>query len=134
MNEVILTGRFTNDPKVAETANGKKYARFTLAVDRNGEGTDFPSCIIWDNRKDKSKDWFVEKHCHKGGKYLVEGRIQTGSYEGKNGKVYTTDVVVSNIEFLESKKADGSEGQPDENPNDGFMNIPDGIDEEMPFA
>ena len=129
MNKVIITGRFTDDPKVAETATGKKYARFSMAVDRNGEGADFPSCIAWEKTAE-----LVEKYCRKGGKYLAEGRIQTGSYEGKSGKVYTTDVVVDRIEFLEKKKADdGSEGQPTENPKDEFVMIPEGADEELPF-
>ena len=129
MNKAILTGRFTDEPKISDTNGGKKFARFTLAVDRMKEGADFISCVAWEKNAE-----FVEKYCHKGIKYLVEGHIQTGSYEGKNGKVYTTDIVCEHVEFLEKKKADGSEGQPTENPSDDWMNIPDGLDKELPFA
>lgn len=129
MNKVILTGRLTDEPKMVETNSGKKMARFSLAVDRTKEGTDFPSIIAWEKNAE-----FVQKYCHKGIKYLVEGRLQTGSYEGKNGKVYTTDVICDHVEFLEKKKElDGSEGQPTENPEDGWVNIPEGVQEELPF-
>ncbi|MBP5414301.1 MAG: single-stranded DNA-binding protein [Lachnospiraceae bacterium] len=124
MNSVVLTGRFTDDPKVSETNSGKKIARFTLAVDRVKEGTDFINCMAWEKNAE-----FVQKYCHKGVKYLVEGRIQTGSYEKDGRKVYTTDIVVTNVEFLE-KKADTQPA----NPTDEFMKIPDGIDNEIPFA
>ena len=130
MNKAILTGRFTDEPKVSDTNGGKKFVRFTLAVDRVKEGADFISCVAWEKNAE-----FVQKYCHKGIKYLVEGHIQTGSYEGKNGKVYTTDIVCEHVEFLEKKKAsDGSEGQPTENPGDDWMNIPDGVQEELPFT
>ena len=128
MNKVILMGRMTDEPKVSQTTNSKKVARITLAVDRMKEGTDFPSCIAWEKKAE-----FLEKYCHKGTKLLVEGRLQTGSYEGKNGKVYTTDVVCENIEFCEKKKLDGSEGQPDKNESEEWMNIPEGVQEELPF-
>lgn len=129
MNKAILTGRFTDEPKMSDTTNGKKVARFTLAVDRAKEGADFISCVAWDKYAE-----FAQKYCHKGVKYLVEGHIQTGSYDGKNGKVYTTDVVCDRIEFLEKKKADGSEGQPDKNESEEWMNIPEGVKEELPFT
>ena len=127
MNKVILTGRLTDEPKITETNNGKKVARFTLAVDRAKEGTDFPSIIAWEKNAE-----FVEKYCHKGVKYLVEGRLQTGSYEGKNGKVYTTDVICDHVEFLEKKKEpDGAEAQPKQ--TEEWVKIPDGVQEELPF-
>lgn len=130
MNRVILMGRFTDEPKISETNSGKKMARFSLAVDRMKEGADYPSCIAWEKRAE-----FIEKYCHKGMKFVIEGRLQTGSYEGKNGKVYTTDVVCDAIEFCEKKKElDGSEGQPRQNPSDDWVQIPDGIQEELPFA
>ena len=131
MNKTISMGRLTAEPKISKTQTGKKLARFTLALDRIKEGADYPSFIAWEQKAD-----FVEKFCHKGKRFLVEGRIQTGSYDDKDGKkVYTTDIVVENIEFADSKgENDGSEGQPTENQGDGFMNIPDGIDEEMPFT
>ena len=129
MNSVVLTGRFTDEPKVSETNSGKKIARFTFAVDRVKEGTDFINCMAWE----KSAE-FVEKYCHKGVRYHIEGRIQTGSYEKDGRKVYTTDIVTTNIEFLEKKKADGTEGQPTKNESDDFMKIPEGIGEEIPFS
>ena len=128
MNKVILMGRMTDEPKISETNSGKKMARFTLAVDRMKDGADFPGCIAWEKKAE-----FMEKYCHKGTKLLVEGRMQTGSYEGKNGKVYTTDVICESIEFCEKKKPDGTEGQPKENPSEEWMQIPEGVQEELPF-
>ena len=128
MNKTISMGRLTDEPKISETQSGKKVARFTLALDRYKEGADFPSFVAWEKKAE-----FMEKYCHKGTKLLIEGRIQTGSYEKDNVKVKTTDIICDNIEFCEKKKADGSEGQPESNPEDGWMNIPEGIDQELPF-
>lgn len=147
MNKVILMGRLTRDPEVRYTQGEQPMAiaRYSLAVDRrfarnNQEGqqtADFISCVAFGKNGE-----FAEKYLHKGTKIVVEGRIQTGSYTNKDGvKVYTTDVVVESQEFAESKNAQsgngGSEGgyansqQPQA--DDGFMNIPDGI-EELPFT
>lgn len=116
-------------------------ARFTLAVDRRGrkqegqQDADFPSCVAFG----KSAE-FVEKYVHQGTKIVLTGRIQTGSYTNKdNIKVYTTEVIAEDIEFAESKAAaEGSSGagghqKPDQTENDGFMNIQEGMDEELPF-
>lgn len=129
MNKVMTIGRLTDEPKVSETTTGKKIARFTLALDRIGEGADFPNYIAWEKRAE-----LIEKHCHKGMKIGVVGRLQTGSYEGKNGKVYTTDIVVDEIEFCEKKQKDETDGQPKENPTEEFMKIPEGIGKEIPFG
>lgn len=129
MNKTISIGRLTDEPKISETQAGKKIARFNLALDRIGEGADFPSYIAWEKRAE-----LIEKYCHKGQKIGIVGRIQTGSYEGKNGKVYTTDIVVEEIEFCEKKANDGSAGQPKENPSDEFMKIPEGVENEIPFS
>lgn len=135
MNKVILTGRFTKGPDV-RYSNGEKttaVARFTLAVDRRskqeGQPTaDFIRCIAFGKTAE-----FFERFGHKGTKFLIEGRIQTGSYTNKDGqKVYTTDVVVENTEFGESKNSSGS-AEPQPKPDDSFMSILDGIDEELPF-
>ena len=126
MNKTISVGNLTDDPKVYQTATGKKYARFNLALNRMNGGADYPRYIAWEKKAE-----IVEKWCHKGSKILVEGHLQTGNYESDNGKVYTTDIVCDNIEFLDRKPKD--EGQPKENPDDGWMNIPDGLGEEMPF-
>lgn len=142
MNKVILMGRLTRDPDVRYTQgdNSMAIARYTLAVDRrgrrddNGQNTDFISCVAFG----KSAE-FAEKYLHRGTKIAITGRIQTGSYTNKDGqKVYTTDVVVEESEFAESKSAGntGSSYQPNTGRRmdpEGFMSIPDGVDDELPF-
>ena len=148
MNKVILMGRLTRDPEVRYTQgeNATAVARYTLAVDRrmsrnnqNGDQTaDFIQCVAFGRSGE-----FAEKYFHKGTKIVVTGRIQTGSYTNKDGqRVYTTDVVVEEQEFAESKSAaaqnNGGGFAPADRPSpsdagDGFMNIPEGIDEELPF-
>lgn len=140
MNKVILMGRLTRDPDVRYTQGEEPMAiaRFTLAVDRRGKrdgeaSADFPSCVCFRRTAE-----FIEKYAHQGTKLVVVGRIQTGSYTNRDGqKVYTTDVVVEEAEFAESKAADRNAQQTPQ-PSldtgaDGFMNIPDGIEEELPF-
>lgn len=146
MNKVILMGRLTRDPEVrySQGESATAIARYTLAVDRrfkrdNSDQTaDFIQCVAFGRSGE-----FAEKYFHKGMKVVVTGRIQTGSYTNQEGqKVYTTDVVVEEQEFAESKNASSESSgnfQQTERPNpssavgDGFMNIPDGIDEELPF-
>ena len=151
MNKVILMGRLTHDPEVRYTQGEKQMAiaRFSVAVNRRakqqeGQATaDFISCVAFDKLGE-----FAEKYLKQGTKIVIEGRIQTGSYTNRDGqKVYTTDVIVEDQEFAESKNsAAGNDGgyngggynsaparpQPAA-ATDGFMNIPDGIDEELPF-
>jgi single-strand DNA-binding protein len=146
MNKAILMGRLTRDPEVRYTQGEAPMAiaRYTLAVDRrfnrNGEENtaDFISCVAFGKAGE-----FAEKYFRRGTKIAVTGRIQTGSYTNKDGvKVYTTDVVVEEQEFAESKNS-SSNGSSDSgsyhqssapaSAGDGFMNIPDGIDEELPF-
>ena len=140
MNKVILMGRLTRDPDIRYSQGERTtaVARFSLAVDRRfkQEGqpsADFINCLALGKNGE-----FAEKYFHKGIKVLVTGRIQTGSYTNKDGqKVYTTDVIIEEQEFAESKAAsqnNQSVDRPEPAPNgDGFMNIPDGIDEELPF-
>ena len=152
MNKVILMGRLTRDPEVRYSAgeNALAIARYTLAVDRrfrrDGEATaDFISCVSFGRTAE-----FAEKYFRQGLKIIVSGRIQTGSYTNRDGqKVYTTEVVVEEQEFAESKAASDyyaashpqtsspapapSMPAPGAASADGFMNIPDGIDEELPF-
>ena len=144
MNKVILMGRLTRDPEVrySQGEQATAIARYTLAVDRrfkrDGDQTaDFIGCVAFGKLGE-----FAEKYLRKGTKVVVTGRIQTGSYTNKDGqKVYTTDVVVEECEFAESKNVagDNSGFTPSDRPSpssaagDGFMNIPDGIDEELPF-
>lgn len=148
MNNVSLVGRLARDPEVrySQGGNATCVARYTLAVSRpfknsNGEQeADFISCVAFGKAGE-----FAEKYLTKGTMIGVTGRIQTGSYTDKDGKkVYTTDVVVATQEFCEKKSNSGeSESAPttkgktnknkENKPDDGFMNIPDGIDEELPF-
>ena len=140
MNKVILMGRLTRDPDIRYTAgeNAMSIARYTLAVDRRirrneGEQTaDFIPCIAFGKTAE-----FAEKYLHKGIKIAITGRIQTGSYTNKDGqKVYTTDVVVEECEFAESKNVASANGRPEpsDNAGDGFMNIPDPVDDrDLPF-
>lgn len=142
MNSVQLVGRFTRDPEVRYSDGGSSIARFSLAVDRrfkseNGPTADFPNCVAFGKTAE-----FIEKYFRQGMRIGIQGRIQTGSYTNQEGtKVYTTDVVVENCEFVESKGSQQNSGKSDDGGfanyaapgEDGFMNIPDGIDEELPF-
>lgn len=137
MNRVILMGRLTKDPNItyAQGAEAMCIARYTLAVDRRGkkqEGqptADFISCVAFKNNAE-----FAEKYLRQGTKIVVEGRIQTGSYKNKDGQtVYTTDVVIDSQEFCEGKKETQETAPSAPVDKDGFMNIPDGIDSELPF-
>ncbi len=102
MNKVILMGRLTKEPLLRTTQNSKSVCNFTLAIDRYPEGVDFINCIAWEKSAIAIQDYV-----RKGHKLLVEGRMQTGSYDDKDGKrVYTTDVVVERFEFIESKKTE----------------------------
>lgn len=147
MNKVILMGRLTRDPEVrySKTQSGEQMAiaRYTLAVNRrfkrDGEQeADFISCVAFGKNAE-----FAEKYLVQGTKMVVSGRIQTGSYTNKDGnKVYTTDVVIEEQEFAESKNASGG-SRPQGAPNpanaagpaspNGFMNIPEGIEDDLPF-
>ena len=154
MNKVILMGRLTKDPEVrySQGETPMAVARYTLAVDRrqarsnnNEQTADFINCVAFGRAGE-----FAERYFRNGTKIAITGRIQTGSYRNKDGvRVYTTDIVVEDQEFAESKNASsGNEGgfqnggyQNNGGYNrpapggagDGFMNIPDGIDEELPF-
>lgn len=143
MNKVMLMGRLTRDPEVRYTQGEQPVAvaRYTLAVDRrfkkndDQQPADFIGCTAFGRLGE-----FAEKYLHQGIKIAIAGRIQTGSYTNKDGqKVYTTDVVVEECEFAESKNASGGGGNtgsgylPASVVKDGFMNIPDGADEELPF-
>ena len=139
MNKVILMGRLTRDPEVRISAgdNALTIARYSLAVDRKSnrdseQTADFINCVAFG----KSGE-FAEKYFRKGMKVAVVGRIQTGSYTNNAGdKVYTTDVVVEEQEFCESKNSNNENSIPrptSPNNGDGFMNIPEGLEEELPF-
>ncbi len=151
MNKVILMGRLTRDPEVrySQGEQATQIARYTIAVDRrvrrdsDGQTADFINCVAFGRQAE-----FAEKYLHKGTKIALTGRIQTGSYTNRDGnRVYTTDVIVEEQEFAESKAASaehtsGSQPSagfpgPSSASNDlggGFINIPDGIEEELPFS
>ena len=137
MNKVSLIGRCTRDPEVrySQGENATAVARYTLAVDRQfkrdgDQSADFINCIAFGKRGE-----FAEKYLRKGTKIAVVGRVQTGSYTNKDGqKVYTTDVIVDEHEFVESKASQQNGGDSAPVSSDGFTSIPDGIDEELPFA
>lgn len=136
MNKVILIGRLTRDPEVrySQGENAMAVARYSLAVDRRfkrqGEpDADFMNCVCFGKAAE-----FAEKYLKQGTKIAITGRIQTGSYTNKDGvKVYTTDVVVEEQEFAESKNSGSSHPAPSSAVGDGFMNIPEGLDEQLPF-
>lgn len=143
MNNVILSGRLTRDPEVRHSQNGNEdriVARYTLAVARvyskENQQTDFINCVEFGKLAE-----FAEKYFHRGLKLIVRGRIQTGSYTNRDGvKIYTTDIIVESHEFAESKRtSEQNSNAPISNDvpavgSDGFMNIPDGLDEELPFS
>ena len=141
MNKVILMGRLTKDPEIRYTQGDEPMciARYTLAVDRryhrqnDDQTADFIRCVAFGRQGE-----FAEKYLHQGTKIVVSGRIQTGSYTKNDGtRVYTTDVVIDEQDFAESKVAgqQSSDQTPPPAPTDedGFMSIPDGIDDELPF-
>ena len=140
MNVISLMGRLTRDPEVKFGQSGKAYCRFSVAVNRpfSKDEADFINCVVFG----KSAE-FTERYFRQGMRVVVCGRIQTGSYTNRDGvKVYTTEVVVEEQEFAESKNASSANTQsyqaapapaPSADAGDGFMNIPDGIDEELPF-
>lgn len=139
MNKVILIGRLTRDPELRYSQGETQTAicRYSLAVDRRykregDQEADFISCVAFGKAGE-----FAEKYFHRGMKVAVSGRIQTGSYTNKDGvKVYTTDVIVEEQEFCESRKnsenANGTQAAA-RPAGDGFVNVPDGIQEELPF-
>lgn len=145
MNTVSLTGRFTRDPDVRYTNEGKTIARFTLACDRRyktegGQQADFIGCVAFGKTAE-----FIEKYFTQGMKMELTGRIQTGSYvNNDNVRMYTTDVIAEQVGFCESKRAAGGQsnrqsnlhgnGQGGQQANDDFMSIPDDIVDELPFA
>lgn len=130
MNKVILLGRLTNDPEIRYSQEGMCIASFTLAVDRRikkeGQPTaDFIRCTAFNKGGE-----FAEKYLKKGTKIALEGHWQTGSYKNQEGvMIYTNDCIVDRLEFAESKKSE----QTTQTTDDGFMSIPDGIAEELPF-
>ena len=132
MNKVILLGRLTDNPDVrySQAQNGEQLciARYTLAIDRRGKdaGADFPRCVAFGKNGE-----FAEKYLKKGTKIAITGRIQTGSYEKDGVKHYTTEVVIEEQEFAESKRS--QEATPEAAPAEGFMDVPENAADDLPF-
>lgn len=122
MNKAIITGRWTNDPDIKYTGESLCVARGTIAVNRRvkDNGADFISVVAFGKTAEH-----IQKYYSKGMKANISGRIQTGSYDGKNGKVYTTDVVIDEIEFGESKR--------EKKESSDFIDVPEEIEAELPF-
>ncbi|MCR4793423.1 MAG: single-stranded DNA-binding protein [Lachnospiraceae bacterium] len=142
MNKVILMGRLTRDPEISSSASGTTFARFSIAVDRRfkreGEpDADFFNCTSFGKQAE-----FVERYLKKGTKVVVTGRLQNNNYTNKEGqKVYDVRIMVEEIEFAESKNASsdgsfnsGASSQGTSGGKDDFLNIPDGLVEELPFS
>ena len=131
MNKVILMGRLTKDPDISFSAAGTKYANFSIAVDRrfkqdNEPEADFFNCVSFGKLAD-----FVGNYLHKGTKIVLTGRIQNNNYTNKEGqKVYGVRIMVEEIEFAESKGENKTENES----NNGFLSVPEGLVEELPFA
>jgi len=133
MNKVLVTGRMVKDATIND-AGSTKVAKFTVATQRNFKdkdgkyGADFPMCTAFGKTAE-----MIEKHFHKGSQIGIIGRINTGSYTNKDGqKVYTTDIAVENVEFIGSKAENEVASQSSDKP-DGFMNIPEGADDDLPM-
>ena len=138
MNNVQLVGRLTADPKAYNANSGAVIMNFTVACDRRFKQEGQPEADFIQCKAFGKTGEFVEKYFKKGMKIGLCGRIQTGKYEKDGQTIYTTEVIVENVEFVESKAASNNGGQQQPpaqhgGANDGFMNIPDGIDEELPF-
>ena len=137
MNKVILMGRLTRDPEITSTAAGSTFARFSLAVDRRfkreGEpAADFFNCTTFGKTAE-----FIERYVKKGTKLVVTGRLENNNYTNKQGeKVYDNRVVVEEAEFAESKNAasEAEKEEPKEAAQDTFLNVPEGLVEELPFS
>ena len=122
MNTVNLVGRLTRDPEVRSTASDVKVARFSLAINRIGEGADFPNCVAFNKTAE-----ILGSYAKKGSRIGVVGHLQTGSYEKDGQKVYTTDVIVDRLDLLDSRQ----ESEPPKNPEPAFKEVT--ADTDMPF-
>lgn len=134
MNKIQLVGRLTKDPEIRYTDGGSSIARFNIAVDRrfktdNGPTADFIPCVAFGKTAE-----FIEKYFNKGSRIGLCGRLQSGKYDTNNNETrYTLDCIVEEVEFVESKSNQTEQPNSSKASSDGFVNIPDGIDEELPF-
>lgn len=137
MNQVTLLGRLTRDPELKYTPSGKAFCRFSIAINRefNREETDFINCVAWDKRAET-----IAEYLRKGRRILLQGRIQTGSYDKDGQKVYTTDIVVDKFEFIDSANSNNGQsnssnfGAPAQTVNNSYVNDDNDVeDEDFPF-
>ncbi len=132
MNKVIIMGRLTRDPEVSSSTNGTTFARYSVAVDRRFKREGDPDADFFNCTSFGKQAEFVERYLKKGTKVVVTGRLQNNNYTQKDGsKVYSVQIMVEDVEFAESKKADGSESTAS---SDDFLNLPEGLVEELPFS
>ena len=127
MNKFIGIGRLTKDVETRISQSGAKVARYSLALDRHGDGTDFIDCVCFGKTAD-----FAEQYLSKGKKIAIEAHVQTGSYEKDGRKIKTVDFVIDRHEFVESKGASNGDAASVQT-EDGFVSVPDGIVAELPF-
>lgn len=138
MNQVTLLGRLTRDPELKYTPSGKAFCRFSIAINRefNREETDFINCVAWDKRAET-----IAEYLRKGRRILVQGRIQTGSYDKDGQKVYTTDIIVDKFEFIDSANSNNNGqsnssnfGVPAQTVDNSYVNDDNDMeDEDFPF-
>lgn len=133
MNSVNLIGRMTRNPEIRYTESQMAVCRFSIAIDRgkdrdgNDRGADFPNIVVFGKAAEN-----CEKYLAKGRKVGIAGHIQTGSFTNKDGiKVYTTDIIADRVEFIDWGEKTQESNQSEQ--SDGFVNVPDGIEEELPF-
>ena len=132
MNKVIIMGRLTRDPEISSSTNGTTFARYSVAVDRRFKREGDPDADFFNCTSFGKQAEFVERYLKKGTKVVVTGRLQNNNYTQKDGsKVYSVQIMVEDVEFAESKKADGSESTAS---SDDFLNLPEGLVEELPFS
>ena len=132
MNKVIIMGRLTRDPEVSSSTNGTTFARYSVAVDRRFKKEGDPDADFFNCTSFGKQAEFVERYLKKGTKVVLTGRLQNNNYTNKDGsKVYSVQIMVEDVEFAESKKADGSESTAS---SDDFLNLPEGLVEELPFT
>ena len=138
MNKIILCGRLTKDPEVrySQGATPTAVARLSLAVNRKWKREGEPDADFFNCTAFKGQAEFIEKYLKKGSKVLISGRVQNDNYTNKDGqKVYSVNIMIEEIEFAESKNQSGNNiSEPSQKSSDGFMTIPDGAEEELPFA
>lgn len=135
MNKVILMGRLTRDPEISSSTSGTTFARYSIAVDRRFKKEGEPDADFFNIVSFGKQAEFVEKYLHKGTKIVVSGRIQNNNYTNKEGqKVYDVRIMAEDVEFAESKNGEAEQKPAEQKATNDFLNVPDGLIEELPFS